>query len=248
VAPLNRNSGGHAESDQGGVLSDMLLKVFDEGWAGAVIFELFDEWFKTSWNTVEFVQNPNMWSNQLDAAQHFGLVAVEPRNETEIVLDAQQWDWNAVANKTSRNYSGISIQVCWTIRSSNHSQMTQDESFVYIILERPAQEMWGLFANTENLYITFDTITGGATTGISPFPSIQLSSGVEVMLELKNADNSFMLINRSGISQKNDRYFTAHTTYSFGSTKQTFLTWRQTTTLTPRLWNNNDSPPTSRMR
>jgi hypothetical protein len=51
--PLGRDQGGHSELDAGRKLSDLLRDVHEEGFAGGVVFEYVDEWFKLTWNTVD---------------------------------------------------------------------------------------------------------------------------------------------------------------------------------------------------
>lgn len=48
---LTRDQGEHTEATQGAINVDLMNIIYEEGYAGSVLFSLFDEWFKYSWNT-----------------------------------------------------------------------------------------------------------------------------------------------------------------------------------------------------
>jgi hypothetical protein len=82
----NRTHGGVSHEHQGKMLKEIILKAIDElDMTGVVIFELQDEWFKRSWNTLQFERNDeygsgrNYWLNVMSAEQGFGLFEVKPQ-------------------------------------------------------------------------------------------------------------------------------------------------------------------------
>eukprot|EP01084_Bolivina_argentea_P028755 53393_1 len=80
-----RNHGHVTEENQGILLKNIMLAVMnDTDINGIAIFQLQDEWFKKSWNTLIFEPNEedgsgrNYWMNALSAEQGFGIFRSEP--------------------------------------------------------------------------------------------------------------------------------------------------------------------------
>jgi hypothetical protein len=81
VGPLGRDQGDHSEQQEGKIDADLIRDVADENYAGAILFEYTDEWFKGTWNTQDFEfprDRRALWRNVLTNEEQFGLVASEP--------------------------------------------------------------------------------------------------------------------------------------------------------------------------
>ena len=94
--PLGRDQGGHSEQDAGRINADLLRDIADEGFAGGVLFEWTDEWFKSTWNTQ--ATDPardrrQLWRNVLTNEEQFGVVAVEPGNKPVVTVDGRDREW-----------------------------------------------------------------------------------------------------------------------------------------------------------
>eukprot|EP01083_Nonionella_stella_P199489 731456_1 len=83
-----RNHGHVTEENQGILLKNIMLAVMnDTDINGIAIFQLQDEWFKKSWNTLIFEPNEedgsgrNYWMNALSAEQGFGIFTSEPSQD-----------------------------------------------------------------------------------------------------------------------------------------------------------------------
>jgi hypothetical protein len=77
---------------------DMLRDVKEEGYAGGILFEWIDEWFKLTWNTVDLelpADRRQLWRNDLTNEEFFGVVAAEPGDEPVVVLDGKDDEWTA---------------------------------------------------------------------------------------------------------------------------------------------------------
>lgn len=95
-APLGRNQGGHSEIGAATNNVDMLQDIHDEGFAGGLVFEWQDEWFKFTWNTVDYEQRRELWRNPLTNEEHFGMLALEPGKKPGVVVDGKDSDWGRV--------------------------------------------------------------------------------------------------------------------------------------------------------
>ena len=84
LGPLGRDQGDHSEQEAGRINADVMRDIADEGYAGGVLFEWTDEWFKNTWNTMDtdFPRDRRqLWRNVLTNEEQFGVVAVEPGKE-----------------------------------------------------------------------------------------------------------------------------------------------------------------------
>jgi hypothetical protein len=72
--------GDHSEQQAMAIDARLLRLIHDQGLAGGFLFEWADEWFKSTWNTVEHQdrERRQLWHDPLTSGQHFGLLAMEP--------------------------------------------------------------------------------------------------------------------------------------------------------------------------
>ena len=80
LGPLGRDQGNHSEQEAGEINADLLGAIAREGYAGGILFEWTDEWFKRTWNTmdVELAEGRPLWPSAMTNEEQFGVVAVEP--------------------------------------------------------------------------------------------------------------------------------------------------------------------------
>jgi tetratricopeptide (TPR) repeat protein len=80
-SPSGFNEGGKTELEQGQLIARMTRNVYDSGAAGGVVFEWLDQWFRQSWVVHNFetpVDRKPLWSDFMDPAESYGLVAADP--------------------------------------------------------------------------------------------------------------------------------------------------------------------------
>jgi hypothetical protein len=97
-APLGRNQGCHSEQEAATKLVDMMRDIHEEGGVGAVAFMWIDEWFKFTWNTIDYElphENRSKWRNPLTNEEHFGFVAAEPGPKPTAILDGKDTEWSS---------------------------------------------------------------------------------------------------------------------------------------------------------
>ncbi|ANU26961.1 hypothetical protein [Planococcus versutus] len=77
--PFGWNQGFISEQQQGEIVSHMYEDILEEGMLGGMVFTWQDEWFKRTWNTMDY-DNPNerpFWSNAQTNEQQFGLLSFD---------------------------------------------------------------------------------------------------------------------------------------------------------------------------
>lgn len=153
------NQGQHTELEQGQIIAALIEDIHDTDNIGALIFAWQDEWFKRTWNTMDFDlpwQRP-FWSNVETNEQMFGLLTFEPGETLKIKLDGDLSDW---------------IDIPYV---SPNLKATQDERYVYLMIEKQDA--------TSPVYIGFDTIPDqGNLSG--PSLNLQFSSGADFLVTI----------------------------------------------------------------
>ncbi len=97
-APLGRNQGCQSEKQAAGHLVELMEDIRTEGAVGAVAFMWVDEWFKFTWNTIDY-ELPHdrraKWRNPLTNEEHFGFIAAEPGPAPTVILDGKDTEWSS---------------------------------------------------------------------------------------------------------------------------------------------------------
>ncbi|MRX73113.1 hypothetical protein GJU40_13270 [Bacillus lacus] len=178
------NQGYHSEQEQGSMVARLFEDITVEKMAGGMVFSWQDEWFKRTWNTMDY-DNPErrpFWNNMQINEQHFGLLSFDPQTEdTLIKVDGDTEDWEARKEKpVFQNGKGL-IQDIY---------LSSDESSLNIRLDME-QNQW--LQNEYDFYILLDTIKG---QGQSAIPGIEgtVGSGIDFAAQLKGEENSRLLI------------------------------------------------------
>ncbi|PRO67318.1 hypothetical protein C6I21_01525 [Alkalicoccus urumqiensis] len=77
--PYGWDQGNHSEVDQGEINAHLFREIRDQEFLGGLIFTWQDEWFKRTWNTMDY-DNPDrrpFWSNAQTNEQQFGLLSFD---------------------------------------------------------------------------------------------------------------------------------------------------------------------------
>lgn len=90
------DQGFHSEKEQGQINKHLYESIVSEGYAGGLVFSWQDEWFKRTWNTMEYddANRRPYWSNLQTNEQHFGLLSFDPgKLGKSIIMDGNTGDW-----------------------------------------------------------------------------------------------------------------------------------------------------------
>ncbi|MFI2859101.1 hypothetical protein ACH6EH_18540 [Paenibacillus sp. JSM ZJ436] len=129
--PGGRDQGGHNEQEQGEINVSLTRDIYEEGYAGAILFMWQDEWFKKTWNTMPLelpADRRAYWLNVLTNEKMFGVLAMEPGKASLLHVDGSLGDWDQL---------GEGEAVEWISPSSGVQRMkvTHDEAYLYVGLE-----------------------------------------------------------------------------------------------------------------
>lgn len=172
----NKNQGGHDEAEAGEIVSSMFDDIIHEGYMGGLIFTWQDEWFKRTWNTMEY-DDPNrrpFWSNQQTSEQHFGLLGFETM---KIKVDGDSSDWTKPPLYKSADSSHNALYV------------DHDETYLYIRIDYdPKKKVIP--------YVFLDTLPDQGNHKINQMlKEIRFENGLDFMIQIK-PDDSQILVDR----------------------------------------------------
>lgn len=166
------NQGGLDEKSQGEMDSSMLEDIYNTGYAGGIVFSWQDEWFKRTWNTMDYDIGGRRayWSNIQTNEQNFGLLAFDPGSEESVCyIDGKIKDWkNRTPLMENEKYS---------------TYVNSDEKYVYFMVKGNDSIN---FLN-EHLVIPIDTTPN---SGSSKYEDITFSNGVDFIIDINGKDNS----------------------------------------------------------
>lgn len=161
------NQGAHSEQEQGEIVEDLTWKIREEGYSGALVFTWQDEWFKRSWNTMEY-DDPDRrpyWFNVQTNEQQFGLLAMEPGETRSLSYpdgDLEEWGEEHVRYRDSE--LTLSAQ--------------SDEAFLYLMVDAEY-----FTYGKDRLYLPIDTVLDQGSTAVDGLP-LQFSDPADFLVEI----------------------------------------------------------------
>lgn len=117
------NQGGLTEEAQGNALVSMLRDISDTGCAGACMFIWQDEWFKRTWNTMDYTdaESRAYWCDVQTSEQFFGLLSFDPGEEAVCTVDGKAGEWDNMEPLVKSGEKELYVK--------------SDEAYVYLLLK-----------------------------------------------------------------------------------------------------------------
>lgn len=182
--PLDRDQGGHSEQEQGKHDIDQLNHIYNEDFAGAVLFTWQDEWFKKTWNAMPMSTDHReaYWYNPLSAEESFGVLGMYPGKSDSLKIDGKVDDWKEIDSKEVQEMSTPSMDL----------NITHDEGYVYVSAQLPDD----VDLKNQSVYVGVDSLQGGSESPL-PLQGIQLDEGLETIVRLSEKEESEVLVGSS---------------------------------------------------
>ncbi|MCA0173616.1 hypothetical protein [Bacillus sp. RAR_GA_16] len=179
------NQGGNSEEKQGEIDARLFENIVSENYAGGMVFSWQDEWFKRTWNTMDFDNEDRrpFWSNDQTNEQQFGLLSFDPGKQLKIKIDGDLEDWkNEKPLFESKNKD----------QNLQRSFMTSDEKYIYFRLDYQTMSVEQL--EKDKTMLLFDTINGQGSKELSEDPKLTTSSGIDFILNLTGKETSRLTV------------------------------------------------------
>ena len=168
------NQGFMSEQAQGKTLQSLYEDIMHEGLLGGLVFTWQDEWFKRTWNTMDY-DNPNrrpLWSNAQTNEQQFGLLSFD-RNQVKVDGDLEEWNGTQLYNTKSTSATDFAVDI--------------DEKYLYIKLKSELLE-------NASPRILLDVVPNQGNTKATTIKDVRFSNGVDFIVELNKTGDSRIVI------------------------------------------------------
>ena len=162
------NQGGNSEQQQANGLVKMLDDIYRSGCIGGIVFAWQDEWFKTSWNTMNFDDSAARpkWANVESSEENFGFIKFSAF--PSIQIDGDDGDWG----NAKQVGDSAAIQANW------------DESYLYLRLATDHFE-------GQAYYVPIDTI---ADEGSTSYQDSRFARAADFVLVVDGKENTRLLV------------------------------------------------------
>ena len=162
------NQGGNNEQQQGEGLVKMLNDIHRAGCMGGIVFAWQDEWFKTSWNTMDYDDSSARpkWHNVESSEENFGLMGFSAFQTVEI--DGEDGDWADAK----------------TIGKTDALKANWDEAYLYLRIAMDDFE-------GETAIVPIDTIQG---EGSRTYDGVTFERAADFVLVVDGKQNTRLLV------------------------------------------------------
>lgn len=182
---MGYNQGDVSETDQGNMDAVMLKSIYEQGYMGGIVFTWQDEWFKRTWNTMDYdlPDRRAYWSNPQTNEQQFGLLAFDPgTDKSTFYVDGDSSDWKDRKPVTSNGDTSVYAE--------------SDEKYVYFRVH-----VNNFNINKDKILIPIDSIDDQGNMSINKadgITSIKLPVGLkraaDFVIQIDGRDNSRMMV------------------------------------------------------
>jgi len=195
------NQGGYSEGRQAKALARLTRSLRETGAAGGLAFELADEWYRYGWITEEFQTSEEraaFWLNDLDPAKRYGLIGYRTSKEELFTGDPAAWEKekkiyaNVPDPRIGDGYDGER-----TLRSV---EVAGDEGYFYLRLQVVCLDCvrsvhTGKTHFDQAAYVlALNTLPGTAGITNLPFGNVNIATGANFLLVLREPERSRMLV------------------------------------------------------
>ncbi|MGI6349022.1 MAG: hypothetical protein ACOXZ0_03810 [Eubacteriales bacterium] len=167
--PFGWNQGFKSEKEQGELLSRLYEDILEENMLGGLIFTWQDEWFKRTWNTMDY-DNPDRrpyWSNVQTNEQRYGVLCFD-RHKIKIDGNMNEWQAEPLYHKNRGALKGLYVDY--------------DESYLYIRVD------YSDVLSKGHPVILLDVLPEQGNYFVKGNDKLQFSNGVDFIVDLNKKE------------------------------------------------------------
>lgn len=168
------DQGNLTETEQGDMLAYLSSDINDAGYAGGLIFAWQDEWFKRTWNTMDYssADRRAYWSDVQTCEQKFGLMTFEPSVYLDKFPDGDLSEW--VLSTTLLSGDGYSLCV------------DHDAEYLYIKVK-----IEGVDFSADRVLIPFDITP---KSGSTRYDGYTFTKACDFICDIQGEENSHVYV------------------------------------------------------
>jgi tetratricopeptide (TPR) repeat protein len=198
------NEGGYSDNRQAEALVRLTRALRKAGSAGALAFELADEWYREGWITEGFqtsAEKAALSLNDLDPAKRYGLIGYRTSKWQLFAGDPAVWEKekrieaDAPPPRIGDGYDGE--------RTLRALQIAADEGYLYFRLQVACLDCVGTTHSGKTHFalaayaLALNTLPGKVGIKALPFGAVNLAAGANFLLLLREPERSTMLVAES---------------------------------------------------
>jgi tetratricopeptide (TPR) repeat protein len=191
VQPEGWNHGGIDERRQGELVARMLGSIRDARYAGGVVFEFMDEWFKGTWSAAPLeipAERRRLWFDAESPEESYGLIANRPM--TPVRVDGDPSDWTGRPYLSARGDRGGRG---WGVL--DELRLSSDEGYLYVLLRTEGGPGLPDFEAGTAYRLAIDTYDASRGETRLPAPgAATIATGAEFLIDLAGPDRSFVTV------------------------------------------------------
>ncbi|WP_042478080.1 hypothetical protein [Bacillus ndiopicus] len=165
------NQGFMSETEQGETLQHLYEDIMNEGLLGGLVFTWQDEWFKRTWNTMDY-DDPNrrpFWSNAQTNEQQFGLLSFD-RLKIKVDGNSEEWEGTSLYDSSTASMA-----------------VDYDERYLYIKLQ-------GDVLKNGLPRILLDVVPEQGNRFATTVQDVAFANGVDFIVELNKKGDSRVVV------------------------------------------------------
>lgn len=169
------DQGNHDEMEQGDMIASLMGDINEAGCAGGMIFTWQDEWFKRTWNTMDYTDPDRRayWDDVMTNEQHFGLLDFVPGDGRErVIIDGVDDDWNMSDVLTEDGELSLSVKY--------------DCAYLYLMVKKEGAD-W----EKDKVFIPFDVT---ANSGCNRYEDLEFKQDIDFMLQYDGKENAELYV------------------------------------------------------
>ncbi|MFA1611034.1 hypothetical protein [Halobellus rubicundus] len=185
------DQGHHTEAQQGEYDAELFEAIVGAGTAGGLVFAWQDEWFKRTWNTMEYTDPDRRpyWLNVQSPEECFGLLSFDP--SAGITLSGSDAEWADATRIASGSASpAVSLDDGYDAgRSLRELRAAADEGYLYLRLA--LDDVGDAFDwDRTRALVALDTTPDLGNTSLLLNAGVDAGSGVDFVVELGGPEDS----------------------------------------------------------
>lgn len=181
--PFGKNQGFLSEEEQGEITVQLYEDIVHEGLLGGLIFTWQDEWFKRTWNTMDYdsPERRPYWSNAQTNEQQFGLLSFDRH---KIKVDGDLSDWQDVSPLYTSEQPILEKLF-----------IDHDERYLYLRLDLTVDSEQDPTVNGFPILL-LDTIPNQGNQTIETIDGVTIDQGIDFVIEINGNEQSRVLVDR----------------------------------------------------